>query len=164
MKIDGFDLEILEASDLEKALAFQRRVIDGMNNKEWFTPLTRKEFLKPIMGRDNVYMLKDGKNEVALFVGTADFSDEIEEYGLTDNNVLLVDSIMVAEEYRGRGLQRKILDFLFGRAQVLGVRALVATVHPDNVYSVNNFVKLGYEIVGKKKIHGGPRLILLKAC
>ena len=156
----GFKLKVLSSENLEEALRFQSEVIDGMDHKEWFVPLTKSEFLKPMKELDNVYMIYDGKTQVALFVATCEFDNK--EYSLETENVLLIDSIMVKESYRGRGLQKNILKFLLWRAKELEKDGIVASVHPDNVYSLRNFLEAGYEIIGKKSIHGGPRFILYR--
>lgn len=157
---NNFTLKIADKNDIPRIMNFQQRIIDDMENKNWFTPLTEKEFLTPIENLDNVYMLFDGEKEVALFVATCNIGDELNEYGVENRNNMLIDSTMVEPEYRGMGLQRKILKFLEKRALDLGLNGLVATVHPDNIYSLNNFIKSGYEIIDKREIHGGPRLVL----
>ncbi|MBR3209824.1 MAG: GNAT family N-acetyltransferase [Bacilli bacterium] len=75
---------------------------------------------------------------------------------------MLIDSIMVKDEYRGQGLQRKMLQFAQKQAEKLKMNGLVATVHPDNIYSLNNFVHEDYKVINRLNIHGGQREILLK--
>ncbi len=44
-----------------------------------------------------------------------------------------------------------------------GISFLMGTAHPENVYSVNKFKKLGYEIVAEDLKYGGlPRYIFCK--
>lgn len=131
-----------------------------MENKDYFYPLTKEEFLTPILNKDNAYFIKKQNEVIALFVATCDIPDVLKEYELSNYNVMLIDSIMVIEKFRGYGLQRKVLEFLFKRVKELKLDGLVATVHPDNIYSLNNFLSSGYEIINKLNIHGGPRYIL----
>ena len=35
-------------------------------------------------------------------------------------------------------------------------------IHPDNIYSINNFLKEGYELVDSYISSGGPRNVYLK--
>lgn len=155
-------VEIITNDRLDEVICFQKDIIDNMENKEFFCPLTKEEFLVAINGRDNVYFLKFNDEVIGLFVATCDIDDVISEYQLDNNNVMLIDSIMISENYRGRGLQRKILNYLEIRAKELNVDSLVATVHPDNIYSLNNFLVEGYQIINRLKIHGGPRCIVYK--
>lgn len=64
----------------------------------------------------------------------------IDEYLLDDTlNVCILDSIMVEEKYRGSKLQLQIMTYLEEYAKKLKLKQIVATVHPDNSYSINNF-------------------------
>ena len=40
--------------DLENIKKFQKEIIDSMNNKEWFTPLTEYEFTYPLENKQNM--------------------------------------------------------------------------------------------------------------
>ena len=42
---------------------------------------------------------------------------------------------------------------------ILNVKKIVATVHPENIYSSRNFDILGYKVINEITIHGGKRLI-----
>ena len=72
-------------------------------------------------------------------------------------------SAMVDEEFRGRGLQKELMKTAEEHLNFLGYHWLMGTAHPENVYSVNNFRKLGYEIVAKDLKYGGlPRYVFCK--
>ena len=133
-----------------------------MNNKEWFVSLTEEEFLNSINGRDNAYFFMHDDKIVSLLVLTCDIPEVLEEYQLPSDNYMLIDSIMVNSEYRGHKLQRQMLQFAYKRAMELKMDGLVATVHPNNTYSLKNFVEEDYKILHLLQIHGGPRDILVK--
>ena len=70
---------------------------------------------------------------------------------------------MVDKKCRGRGLQKKLMEVAEDRLELLGFRWLMGTAHPENVYSVHNFQKLGYEIVAEALKYGGlPRYVFCK--
>lgn len=161
-KLSDIEIEIVNEHGIDKALKFQKRIIDNMVNKDHFCPLTKEEFLTPILNKDNVYFLKNKNEIIALFVATCEVPEILKEYKLNNYNIMLIDSIMVSEKFRGYGLQRQILEFLSRRAKELQLDGLVATIHPNNVYSLNNFISSGYEIINKLNIHGGPRYIVYK--
>ena len=75
---------------------------------------------------------------------------------------MLIDSVMVKDEYRGFGLQQQMLDFAYERAIKLGVDGLVASIHPDNRYSMDIFIKQKYELLHVLTIHGGKRNVMIK--
>ena len=72
------------------------------------------------------------------------------------------DSAIVHPDYRGNGLQRKLLE----AALVLlrpGIVGIGATVSPENQYSLNNALASGFEIVCRREMYGGyDRYLLAK--
>lgn len=74
-----------------------------------------------------------------------------------------MESIAVHPDFRGHGLQRRLLQQ--GEASMRTQRYvhLMATVHPDNRYSLRNFLACGYEVADTVRKYGGlPRHILYK--
>lgn len=76
--------------------------------------------------------------------------------------VVNMDSVAVHPDYRGKGLQRRLLreaeDWL-GREEN---RILLCTVHPENRYSLENALAQGYTIEKKISIYGSVRYLLRK--
>ena len=159
---DNIDICIATIDDLDKILDFQKGIIDRMPHKEFFTPLTNQEFITPIEGKDNVYLLYYEEEMMGLAVATCDIPDVLAEYDLPDANYMLIDSIMISEPYRGSKLQQQLLDYLYNRAYILDMDYIVATIHPDNIYSLNSFYNKGYEFLHVSQLHGGPRCVLVK--
>lgn len=96
-----------------------------------------------------------------------DAKDNLGEYlNLTKQESLMVahmESAAVLPEYTGRGIQRQLMSA--GEDIVLrqGYRYLMGTAHPENRYSVNNFMKLGYKILLETEKYGGlPRYVFCK--
>lgn len=160
--INKIKIHIINKSELDDLLTFQKNIINNMSKKEWFTSLTKEEFLTPIIGRDNAYFFTYDNLVIGLLVLTCDIPEVLEEYQLPKGNYILIDSIMVKEEFRGNNLQRKMLEFAYKRAKELNMDGLVATIHPDNIYSLNNFIVEEYSIIHELNIHGGPRYIVVK--
>lgn len=101
---------------------------------------------------------------IGLLVLSCNIPDILMKYKLPSDNYMLIDSIMIKEEYRGHGLQRQLLKFAYKRAIDLNMDGLVATIHPDNKYSLNNFFEEGFGILHTLKIHGVTRRIVIKKC
>ena len=158
----NIDTHVINNKELGILIKFQKEIIDNMSNKEWFVPLTEEEFLASIDGRDNAYFFKYNEEIIGLLVLTCDIPDVLEEYQLPNKNYMLIDSVMVKDEYRGYGLQRQMLRFAYERASKLEMNGLVATIHPDNKHSLDNFVKEDYELLHVLTIHGGTRNIMIK--
>lgn len=162
----GENVLIKKASidDLDKILNFQKNIIDRMPNKEFFTPLTEHEFVYPIENNGLVYLLYYDNTLIGLFVLTINPEDDIlDEYQLDSPlDVAIFDSVMIEDKYRGYGLQLQVMKLINKAAHELGVKRIVATIHPNNKYSLDNFLKDNYKIINQIDIHGGPRLIVEK--
>ena len=74
-----------------------------------------------------------------------------------------MESAAVVPVYRGRGIQKLLMDSGEKLLAETEYRYLMGTAHPDNIYSVNNFLKLGYDIVAEDEKYGGlPRYVFCK--
>ena len=110
------------------------------------------------------------KSEMAaVFIArTTDLAEEnLGEYlRLTSEEmerVAHMEIAMVRKAYRGQGVQKRMMEVAEQCLKEQGYHYLMGTAHPENVYSVNNFKKLGYEIVAEDLKYGGlPRYIFCK--
>ena len=87
--------------------------------------------------------------------------DNLGDYiGLSENEKMYVahmESAAVLPEYRGLRIQNQLMAKGFELLKETEYKYVMGTAHPDNVFSVNNFLKLGYEIVADVKKYGGLR-------
>lgn len=113
-------------------------------------------------GGCNAYFFKYKNEIIGLIVLTCDIPTILDEYQLSSNNYMLIDSVRVKDKYRGYGLQRQMLKFAYMRAVKLKMDGLVAAIHPNNKYSLNNFIEEKYELTNVITIHGGMRKIMIK--
>jgi L-amino acid N-acyltransferase YncA len=67
-------------------------------------------------------------------------------------------SIYVAEDWRGRGVGRALLDSLVSQAEEHGIWTLQASTFPENVASLRLQTSCGFRIVGRREqiaqLHG----------
>ncbi|MFW6298199.1 MAG: GNAT family N-acetyltransferase [Bacillota bacterium] len=73
-----------------------------------------------------------------------------------------MESVVVLDEHRGNALQQKLIAYSEPIAHTMGYPHAMATVSPDNPYSLNNFRDMGYEAVKQKKKYDGVERIILK--
>ena len=74
-----------------------------------------------------------------------------------------MESIAVHPDARGQGLQKQLLERAEASMRAQRYMHLMATVHPDNRYSLHNFLQCGYQVVDTVRKYGGlPRHILHK--
>ncbi len=79
------------------------------------------------------------------------------------DQVAHMESVVVTERFRGRGIQKILLDRAEQEAIRRGYKLSMATVAPGNPASLRSFLALGYREVARKEKYGGlERCILLK--
>ncbi len=75
----------------------------------------------------------------------------------------IMDSAAVAREFRGNGLQGKMLEAAEMLLDTKKYPYLMCTVHPQNKYSLRNMQDHGYQVMDTVTCYGGlPRHILMK--
>ena len=71
------------------------------------------------------------------------------------------DSAIVHPDWRGNGLQRKLLEAALPLLRP-GIVGIGATVSPENQYSLNNALACGFVIADRREMYGGYDRYLLK--
>ncbi len=80
------------------------------------------------------------------------------DIGLNDDQIKFsanIKLVIVLPEYRGNGLQKKLISRLERIAKDRGKKILCATVSPNNIFSTKNFEHLGYQLHSCKFKYGG---------
>lgn len=154
------------AEDLEAFLAFIHEVQEAMADTAWFA-LDPDEELWALTkaGEMEFWMAECGGRLAAVFSivrpGLRDFNLG-HEIGLHEEELLRVthmDTAAVHPDFRGFGLQRRMMA---EAEQVLQGRILLCTIHPENCYSLQNALKLGYRIEKRVGRYGSVRYVLRK--
>lgn len=159
----NYIIKSLNPNEINKMLEFQAHVIEGMSRAEFFFPLKYDDFLYPIIHDGGVFYVEDEGKIIAFVVLILDpLNAVLEEYKLDSDNIAVLDSIMVDEKYRGNKFQKQLEEYITKLAVKNKNKALVATVHPDNIYSLNNLLNDGYKIINKINIYNGQRYIVFK--
>lgn len=156
-------------ADTEMFIQFLEEVKANMPEKTWFY-LDPPETVRKMMaeGSMELWLAMDAERIAAAFdvvyPGLAAYN-----YGydlcLTREELLQVvhmDTSAVHQDYRGLGLQRKMVDTAEKELSGKGKRILLCTVHPENRYSLHNMVKQGYLIQKRVDKYGSERYILRK--
>ena len=156
-------------SDIEAFISLLQEVRDAMEHKEWFY-LDSPEDVRSMMkkGIMDLWVAMAGDKMVAGF----DFlrpGKRCFNYGydlaLSEEDLSLVinmDSAAVHPEYRGQGLQQKLIRCAEDQIRCEGRRILLCTVHPDNRVSLEIVLRQGYAIQKKIAKYGSVRYILRK--
>ena len=75
----------------------------------------------------------------------------------------IVKLIIVKKEYRGHGIQMKLLKKFDHFYKKFGIKRVICSVSPLNFFSLNNFYSNGFRLIYRKNLYDGyDRLILAK--
>ena len=155
--------------DIEAFISLLSDVREAMEHKEWFY-LDPPEVVRDMMetGIMELWVALDG-NRLA---GALDILHPgLEEYNYGYDlgfdreqlmHVVNMDSAAVRPEYRGLGLQRRLLDMAEQKLRGRGETYLLCTIHPDNTFSLHNALKQGYTIRKTGPKYGSVRHFLSK--
>lgn len=166
--------------DAEKLSQIMDQVSAGMDHPEWFVK-DDLSYIKehighaPLRGNDLGFILKavaniDEQEQIAGFFMVAFPGLSEKNLGhhifLSEKELLKVahmDSVVILPQYRGHGLQYQLI----AEAEKVitkesGYRILMATVHPDNKYSLGNVLAQGYEVAAEALKYGGYRRYIMK--
>jgi len=171
---------------IQKDIAEIKRIMDiGLattQDKTWYVT-DEVDFLEQHIGKEG-YILKYMVGEVIAgfllvrhpglaednlgkYLAEQNNSSETKNLVLPDgwlHRITHMESASVLPEYRGRGIQQKLLQRAEELEKEWGAEYLMCTVHPDNVYSATNLERLGYITLLETEKYGGlKRKIMYKA-
>ena len=168
---DIFD-ELDNMSD-EELMAEMNSILEevkaDMEEKDWLY-LDPPEVVSSMMENGNLELwLAVEENRVAAAFSVVYPGLESYNYGydleLPESDLLRVvhmDTSAVHRDYRGLGLQRKMVQTAEQELSQRGSKILLCTVHPKNVFSLKNMLQQGYEIQMQVNKYDSERLILRK--
>lgn len=155
--------------DLNSFVQLLTEVRAGMEHPEWFyvDPPAETHALMD-KGILELWLAEENGKVVAVFdllIAGKDTCNYGCSLGFSEAQLMRtvnMDSVAVHPDYRGRGLQRRLLqtaeEWLLGQ----GEWTLLCTIHPDNRFSLNNALLQGYETLCKMPMYGSVRYFLKK--
>lgn len=171
-KVDGSKVEVrlkyLTKDDIPQMIHLQEEIINGIEDTSIYVAFTEEElhhYFEIEHGLIGYVTSEDVLISLAIYLKKGDHPSN---YGydleLSMEEVLQVghvDTVLVDSKYRGNQLQYKMCQALEDIALAKHTPIMCATASPDNLFSVNNFLKLGYEIKKDKLKYGGLRRYVL---
>src|SRR5688572_13233010 len=133
-----------ESNDLEQLYAFEQGVIQ---TERPFDPTFKKE-------RIHYYDLKEMINTPGIEVGVAELNDKIIGSGyariekskpyLKHQHYAYLGFMYVLPEYRGKGINRRIIENLKNWAYQQNVKELRLEVYYNNISAIKAYEKIGF--------------------
>lgn len=163
------EIVLVTEQDILDILQMIHEIYDDLPDKEWFSLDTDDEVTSYMtIGGFALKAMCDGRLAGVFIARTKYLGDENLGYDLKFDEDQRKQSAhmeiaMVRKEYRGQGLQRKMMEASERILKEQGYHYLLGTAHPDNVASVSSFLRLNYEqVMTKEKYNGMKRSIFCK--
>ena len=167
-----FIIERASGEDAKMMADIIEKVWDDIDNKQWFVA-DNSEYTTRILKEENGLGYKAVVKDSGVVAGgfivslpgmkEENLGRDIELAEEELGKVAHMESVAILPSYRGNGLQYAMMQQGEADLKKMGYRYLMCTVHPDNLYSKNNVIRQGNEVVLTKEKYGGYiRDILLK--
>ena len=150
--------------DIDNYITFRESVKINMEYPEWLGDFTKHD-LEQLLNNGSIiwiyYLEQDPVCSMMLIPSTEKSLNKF-EIELDEKEVVDYGPMFVNPEYVGNGLQYQMLKALDEYCINNCYKYAVSTVHPDNIYSINNLVKDGFKRINQKDFKRGIRNIYIK--
>lgn len=161
--------KMLDLDYIDKIIELEGEVINKLADKDLYAITTREEYIECITCGGYILGCVTLDDELVAIGVYVKYGYSEHNYGydldISGDELLYVGQIQstaVKEEYRGNGLQRIICNNLENIARKEDTKVLGATVSPKNLYSLNNFKRMGYTVQKEKIKYGNYLRYILK--
>ena len=143
------EIRKLTQEDSTKLDALIHDVEANLKNEKFWLPMM--EVAKSHFFNDDwTYFLGafDGEEligAVALFFNEYEYGESRDILGVDDANLAEYGRAMVKPECQGQGIMKKLSAQLLDYAASIGIKKVIATVHPDNLPSQTVVKSVGFE-------------------
>lgn len=163
MKLSDLRVEC-ENIDLDKYIEYREDIKKSMEHPDWLGDFERKDLEYLLSHGSKIWIFYDGDTYVSsmMLIPSDEKSLKKFELDLDVKDVVDYGPMFVNQTYRGNKLQAQMLEYLDDYSKSVGYKYVASTIHPDNIYSINNLVNDGFIYKGTKEFSRGIRNIYLK--
>lgn len=156
MKINEFNC-ISEHNNIDEYLEFYKYVKSNMKEPSWLGEFSLNELKNILNNEGKLFNFYDNNVIVCSMLYIPSNNKTLEKHNLKYDEDLVgsCGPIMVNPEYVGNKFQKQMLELLDKYCKNIGKRYIFTKVHPDNIYSINNFISDGYKFVETYKTSSG---------
>jgi hypothetical protein len=154
-------LRLLTKADKEAVVTLQNEICDNIPDKSIFVSLSDEE-IENALSKHLPFGLFENERLASFSLlilnpeGTADLSRDLVKFNETENNAV-IDCMFTSPAYRGYEMQRFLISASIFAATRNKKERVFATVSPQNIFSANNFLKSGFQVVATQKKYGFMR-------
>ncbi len=163
MQLSNF-IEISDNVNLDDYIKLYSVVRDNMEHQEWLGTFTKEEIEDILKIGGKIWMYYDNATPVCsmFYIPVSNKSLKKHNVEYDEKETGSLGPIMVRKEYVGNGLQTAMLEVLDNYIAKIGITHMFTKAHSNNIYSINNLIKNGYEVVDEYENERGPMTAFVK--
>lgn len=150
--------------DVDKYIEYRENVKKAMKEPDWLGDFSKDDILYMLDNNSKIWMYFKDKEFICSMMLIPSTKKDLDKFGidLDFNEVVDYGPMFVNPKYVGNSLQYQMLKELDEYSSNKGYKYAISTVHPNNIYSINNLIKDGFELVGYRIFTRGERNIYYK--
>ncbi|CAM3363526.1 GNAT family N-acetyltransferase [Empedobacter stercoris] len=154
LAMDKIVFDFIGKTDYEEGILFLKKLIEQENNQYSYQNTVVIEYENQFAGTTTFYdggKLNDLRKPVLDFLKT-NYNQTIQPQDETQAGEIYIDTIAVSEDFRGKGIGSKILDYLIEeivhhRKQTLGLLVDFTNPNAKKLYERKGFVVVGEKML-----------------
>ena len=164
-KINLKDLKCIDENiNLDEYITFREFVKKYMEHPEWLGDFTKEDLELMLKENSKIWIYYNDEDYVCSMMLIPSTEKDLKKFEIDKNFNDVVDygPMFVNPKYVGNGLQFQMLKEIDEYCSKLGYKYAAGTIHPDNIYSINNLLKDNFEKINQKVLKRGIRNIYFK--
>ena len=150
--------------DVIKYINFREMVKKNMNNPDWLGDFSKEDLIYLLNNGAKIWVYYSNDEPVCSMMSIPSSNKSVNKMGLKLDYKKAIDygPMFVNPKFVGNKLQYKMLQEIDKYSKNKGYSYAITTIHPDNIYSINNVVKDGFEFSSQREFSRGLRNIYFK--
>ncbi len=156
--------EVSTNVNLDDYLSLYKYVRDNMENKNWLGTFPKEEIINILNNGGKIWLYYDKDIPVCSMFYIPTTEKVLAKYHISYDSSITgsLGPIMVRKEYTGNGLGLAMMKVLDEYLKSINIEHIFTKVQADNIYSIKNILKNGYQEVYEYENERGNNKIFLK--
>lgn len=150
--------------DLDQYIEFRETVRKNMEHPDWLGSFSKEDLITMLNNNSKIWIFYLNDDPVCSTMIIPASEKSLAKFDLNLDCCEVVDygPVFVNPKYTGHRLQYQMLQMQDEYCKKIGYKYAVTTIHPDNLFSINNFIKDGFLLKDTKEFKRGIRNIYFK--
>lgn len=150
--------------NLDNYINFSEKIKKSMEYPNWLGNFEKEDLENMLKDGTKIWMYYLGEEPICsmMLIPATEKSLNKFEIDVNHDEVVEYGPMIVNPNYLGNKLQYQMLQKLDNYSYNEGYKYAVSTIHPDNIFSINNFLEDNFEFISRKEFKRGIRNIYIK--